>query len=74
MARYTTEQLIAFPENRDNRIVTVNGSLEVYVYDGVDFILSDTLATGSFVLFTRGSSFKFTPLSGSYAIEEGVAS
>lgn len=72
MARYTTEQKISFLENRDNRRVTVNGSLEVYVFDGVDYILSDTLLTGSFALFTRGTSFKFTPVSGSYSIEEGV--
>lgn len=72
MARYTTEQLIAFPENRDNRRVTVNGSLEVYVFDGVDFVLTDTFVTGSYVIFTRGTSFKFTPISGSFSIEEGV--
>ena len=71
MARYTTEQTIAFNSLRDSRSITDNGELQIRVWDTTEFILADTLTTGSCEYFTKGLRLKFTPVSGSYYIEEG---
>lgn len=72
MARYTDTQTITFNTNRDSRAVVVSGSLVIAAWDGVAYVDTDVLTTGSYEYFTKGLRLRFTPGAGdSYSIEEG---
>lgn len=72
MARYTTQQEFSFGDNQDTRIVVVNGSVTVNAWDGQDWILDDTLATGTAEYFTVNARLQFIPdVGSSFYIDEG---
>lgn len=72
--RYTNEQEFTFSAADESRAVCVKtngGSVEVYVNDGVEWLLAETLnEDGCVEIFTKGMSMKFTPVGGaSYWIQ-----
>ena len=72
MARYTTTESITFGTNRDSRAIIVAGTLTVEAFDGVAYVDTDVLTTGSYEYFTKGLRLRFTPGAGdNYSIEEG---
>ena len=71
MARYTDEQIFTFGTIRDSRAIVVTGSVVVAAWDGVAFVDTDTLVTGSYELFTKSLRLRFTPTASSYLIDEG---
>jgi hypothetical protein len=75
MARYTTTQEIAFNDLRDERLINVNGSVAVEMWDSTEYItdVNSPLVTGSYRLFTKGAKFRFTPTGGSsFWLDEGT--
>ena len=71
MARYTTEQTLSFGDTQDSRILIVSGSVTVNVWDGSDWVLADTLTTGSSEYFTKNTRLKITPdVGASFYIDE----
>jgi hypothetical protein len=71
MERYTDTQEIAFNNLRDSRAIIVDGSVVVAAWDGVAWVDTDTLSTGSYEYFTKGLRLRFTLTGTSYSIEEG---
>lgn len=65
MARYTTEQTLSFGDTQDSRVLIVSGSVTVNAWDGSDWVLADTLTTGSYEYFTKNTRLKITPDVGS---------
>lgn len=65
MPRYTSTQIISFGPLQESRILIVNGELTINVFDGVDYILSDTVQTGSKEIFTKNATLQFVPTGGS---------
>ena len=65
MPRYTSTQVISFGPLQESRILIVNGELTINAFDGVDYILSDTLQTGTKEIFTKNMTLQFVPSAGS---------
>ena len=72
MARHTDTQTFTFGTNRDSRAIVVTGSVVVAAWDGLAFVDTDTLLTGSYELFTKGLRLRFTPTASSYWVDEGT--
>ncbi len=68
MPLYTDEQDITFdlyPPERALVVEANGGSLVISVYNGSDWVVSDTITEDSTsVIFTAGLRFKFTPADG----------
>lgn len=72
MARYTTQQEFSFSDGQDSRVLIVNGSVTVNAWDGQDWVLTDSLTTGSREYFTVNTRLQFIPEVGSsFYIDEG---
>ena len=70
MAIFNDERILAFNDSRENRSITVNGSVAVEAKIGDDWVLADRLTTGSYGYYTSGLVLKFIPDSGTtYKIE-----
>ena len=68
--QYSAEHLQHFSDKKDTAPIVVNGTTEVYVWDGTDWVLADTLDTGAYQYFTRGLYLKFVPISGTFTLFE----
>jgi hypothetical protein len=74
MPRYTDTQEFSFNTNRDSRVVNVDGSVTIEVWDGTQYLAdgNSPLTTGPYELFTKGIRIRFTPGGGAaYWIEDG---
>ena len=72
MARYTAEKIFSFSDGQDSRVLIVNGGVTVNAWDGQDWVLSDSLTTGTSELFTLNTRLKIIPDAGSsFYIDEG---
>jgi len=72
MARYTTQKEFSFSDGQDSRVLIVNGSVTVNAWDGQDWVLADSLTTGSSEYFTVNTRLQFIPEAGSsFYIDEG---
>lgn len=65
MPRYTSTKVISFGPLDESRILIVNGEVAINAYDGVDYILSDTVQTGTKEIFTKNATLQFVPTGGS---------
>jgi len=71
MARYTVEKIFSFGDESESRAVVVDGSVDVSIWDGVSWVVADTLTTGPVEYFTKNLRLKFTPTGGaSFFIDE----
>lgn len=70
MARYTTDKEFSFGDLTQKRHLVVNGEVNIYVWDGVAFILSDNFDTGAYNLNTSRLQIKIEVVSGSFSIDE----
>ena len=69
ITKFTVETEKNFDGRRESRTLVVNGELETYVWDGTEWILTDTLTTDSYEYYTKNTRIKFVPLSGSFSID-----
>ena len=65
MPRYTSTQKTSFGSLDESRVLIVNGEVSISSFDGVEYILSDTVQTGTKEIFTKNTVLKFTPTTGS---------
>ncbi|HHZ69606.1 MAG TPA: hypothetical protein EYN54_04835 [Methylococcaceae bacterium] len=77
MPRFTTQQTTTYLEVYESVALTTNhgvsGQLTVEVFDGVDYILTDTITdSGSRELFVKSLIIRFTPTNGMvYSVQLG---
>ena len=69
MPRFTDIQTITYLEIHESIYILVDagvsGELAIESFDGVDWVLTDTIATtGGSELFVRGQTIRFTPSNG----------
>jgi len=75
--RFTTQQTTTYLEVYESVALTTNhgvsGQLTVEVFDGVDYILTDTITdSGSRELFVKSLIIRFTPTNGMvYSVQLG---
>lgn len=77
MAQFSTQQDITYSEAVESLALTVKtngGSLTVSVWDGSEYVLTDTVSVdGSNELFVKGQVMRFTPSGGcTFTIRAGV--
>lgn len=68
--QYTDVLEKTFDGRNETRAITVDGEMTISIWDGVQWIITDTLTTGAHVCYTKNLRLKFTPLSGSFSINE----
>lgn len=61
MATYTQETILAFNDSKVSRALIVDGSASVSAWNGVSWIATDSLVTGTYQYYTSGLKLRFEP-------------
>ncbi len=67
MKRYESDLTFKFSTKRDARLLVVNGSITISVWDGEEWVETDTFTTGSYEYYTNGAYLQVECGSGSYS-------
>ncbi len=67
MNRYDQDLTFKFSTKREARLLVVDGSIDISVWDGVNWIATDTFTSGSYEYYTDGAYLKVELGSGTYS-------